>query len=102
MNTPGAKAYRPWNPELYAQQAHSPAAKLPDDDLVFFLIDVVPKLDLSRIHAPYQDETRGAPPFDPAMMVCLLLYAYCVGVFSSRKIAMACELLFRNPVVPYL
>jgi transposase len=91
MNTPGAKAYRPWNPELYAQQAHSPAAKLPDDDLVFFLIDVVPKLDLSRIHAPYQDETRGAPPFDPAMMVCLLLYAYCIGVFSSRKIAKACR-----------
>ena len=91
MNTPGAKAYRPWTPELYAQQAHAPAAKLPEDDLVFFLIDVVPKLDLSQIHAPYQDETRGAPPFDPAMMTCLLLYAYCVGVFSSRKIATACE-----------
>ena len=41
MSTPGAKAYRPWTPELYAQQAHAPAAKLPDDDLVFFLIDVV-------------------------------------------------------------
>jgi transposase len=91
MNTAGAKAYRPWTPELYAQQTHAPATKLPDDDLVFFLIDVVSKLDLSRIHAPYQDETRGAPPFDPAMMVCLLLYAYCVGVFSSRKIARACE-----------
>src|SRR3954471_24980772 len=91
MSTPGTKAYRPWTPELYAQQAHAPATKLPDDDLVFFLIDVVPKLDLSSIHAPYQDETRGAPPFDPAMMVCLLLYAYCVGVFSSRKIALACE-----------
>src|SRR3954453_24265799 len=91
MSTAGSKAYRPWNPELYAQQAHAPAAKLPEDDLVFFLIDVVPRLDLSRIHAPYQDETRGAPPFDPAMMVCLLLYAYCVGVFSSRKIAQACE-----------
>src|ERR1700687_2939981 len=91
MNTPGAKTYRPWNPHVYAQQAHSPAAKLPDDDLVFFLIDVVPKLDLSKIHAPYQDETRGAPPFDPAMMVCLLLYSYCVGVFSSRKVARACE-----------
>src|SRR5271166_3378184 len=91
MNTAGGKAYRPWTPELYAHQAHAPAAKLPDDDLVFFLIDVVPKLDLSQIHAPYQDETRGAPPFDPAMMVCLLLYAYCVGVFSSRKIAQACE-----------
>jgi transposase len=91
MNTPGPKAYRPWTPEVYAQQAHSPAAKLPDDDLVFFLIDAVPKLDLSQIHAPYQDEARGAPPFDPAMMVCLLLYAYCIGVFSSRKIALACE-----------
>jgi transposase len=91
MSTPGTKAYRPWTPELYAQQAHAPAAKLPDDDLVFFLIDIVPKLDLSKIHAPYQDETRGAPPFAPAMMTCLLLYAYCVGAFSSRKIAKACE-----------
>jgi transposase len=91
MNAPGGKAYRPWTPELYAQQAHAPAAKLPEDDLVFFLLDVVPKLDLSKIHAVYQDETRGAPPFDPAMMTCLLLYAYCVGVFSSRKIAQACE-----------
>ena len=91
MNTAGGKAYRPWTPELYAHQAHAPAAKLPEDDLVFFLIDVVPKLDLSPIHAPYQDETRGAPPFDPALMTCLLLYAYCVGVFSSRKIAQACE-----------
>jgi transposase len=64
---------------------------LPQDDLVFFLLDTVPKLNLSRFYAPYEDETRGAPPFDPQMMVCLLLYAYCVGVFSSRKIAQACE-----------
>jgi transposase len=91
MDTPGGKAYRPWNPETYAQQAHAPAAQLPEDDLVFFLLDVVPTLDLAPIHATYQDETRGAPPFDPALMTCLLLYAYCVGVFSSRKIAQACE-----------
>src|SRR3954469_6919876 len=91
MDTPGGKAYRPWNPETYAHQAHAPAAQLPQDDLVFFLLDVVPTLDLSPIHATYQDETRGAPPFDPAMMTCLWLYAYCVGVFSSRKIAQACE-----------
>jgi transposase len=91
MKTPGAKASRPWNPEAYARQAHAPDAQLPEDDLVFFLLDVVPKLDLSRIHAVYQDETRGAPPFDPAMMTGLLLYSYCVGVFSSRKIALACE-----------
>jgi transposase len=91
MKNTGSKTYRPWTPELYVHQSHAPLAKLPDDDLVFFLIDVVPKLDLSKIHAVYQDETRGAPPFDPAMMTCLLLYAYCVGVFSSRKIARACE-----------
>jgi transposase len=91
MKTPGGKAYRPWTPELYARQAHAPGVQLPEDDLVFFLLDVVPNLDLSKIHAVYQDETRGAPPFDPAMMVCLLLYSYCVGVFSSRKIAQACE-----------
>jgi transposase len=59
--------------------------------LVFFLLDTVSQLDLQRVYAPYEEETRGAPPFAPAMMVCLLLYAYCVGVFSSRKMALACE-----------
>src|SRR5216683_5404952 len=91
MRNRGGKTYRPWEPQRYRQEAHSPAAKLPEGDLVFFLIDTVSRLDLRRFYAPYEDETRGAPPFDPAMMVCLLLYAYCVGVFSSRKIALACE-----------
>jgi transposase len=59
--------------------------------VVFFLLDTVPRLDLRRFYAPYETATRGAPPFDPAMMVCLLLYAYCVGVFSRRKSALACE-----------
>ena len=91
MSDAHGKPYRPWSPEHYRQEAHSPEAKLPADDLVFFLLDTVPHLDLSRVYAPYEAETRGAPPFDPQMMVCLLLYAYCVGVFSSRKIAQACE-----------
>ncbi|MEE9146499.1 MAG: transposase [Candidatus Tectomicrobia bacterium] len=91
MREHGGKSYRPWEPQRYRQQAHSPASKLPEGDLVFFLLDTVPKLDVSHIYAPYEKETRGAPPFDPAMMVCLLLYAYSVGVFSSRKIALACE-----------
>jgi transposase len=91
MSEGGGKTYRPWEPERYRQDAQSPAAKLPEGDVVFFLIDTVPQLDLQRFYAPYEEETRGAPPFDPAMMVCLLLYAYCVGVFSSRKIALACE-----------
>ena len=91
MSEDGGKTYRPWEPQRYRQQAHSPASKLPEGDRVFFLLDVVPKLDVRRFYAPYEQETRGGPPFDPAMMVCLLLYAYCVGVFSSRKIALACE-----------
>jgi transposase len=91
MSEPQRKTYRPWEPQRYRQEAQSPDAKLPEGDVVFFLLDMVPKLDLRRFYTPYEDETRGAPPFDPAMMVCLLLYAYCVGVFSSRKIAQACE-----------
>ena len=91
MRQHDGKTYRPWEPQRYQHEAHSPAAKLPEGDLVFFLLDTVPQLDLSHFYAPYEAETRGAPPFDPAMMVCLLLYAYCVGVFSSRKIALACE-----------
>ena len=67
------KPYRPWNPEHYRYEAHSPETKLPQDDLVFFLLDIVPHLDLSRFYAPYEAETRGAPPFAPGMMVCLLL-----------------------------
>src|SRR5881628_1415619 len=91
MSEHSGKTYRPWEPERYQHEAQSPASKLPEGDLVFFLIDTVPRLNLQRFYAPYEEETRGAPPFDPAMMVCLLLYAYCVGVFSSRKIALACE-----------
>src|SRR6266508_1650068 len=91
MSEQHGKTYRSWDPERYRHEAQSPAAKLPEGDLVFFLLDTVPRLNLGRVYAPYETETRGAPPFDPAEMVCLLLYAYCVGVFSSRKIALACE-----------
>ena len=91
MRESSRKTYRPWEHQRYRQEAHSPEAKLPEGDVVFFVLDTVSKLDLRRFYALYEDETRGAPPFDPAMMVCLLLYAYCVGVFSSRKIAQACE-----------
>src|SRR5262250_2607338 len=91
MSEQHGKTYRPWEPQRYRQEVHSPEAKLPEGDRVFFLLDTVPQLALGRFYAPYETETRGAPPFDPAMMVCLLLYAYCVGVFSSRKMALACE-----------
>src|SRR4029450_1848110 len=91
MSESQRKTYRPWEPQRYRQEAQSPDAKLPAGDVVFFLLDLVPQLALRRFYAPYEDDPRGAPPFDPAMMVCLVLYAYCVGVFSSRKMAQACE-----------
>jgi transposase len=85
------KNYRPWDAQQSIQQAVSPREALPEDDLVFFLLDTVPELDLSAFHQPYARELRGQPPFDVTMMVTLLVYAYAVGVCSSRKIAAACE-----------
>lgn len=85
------KNYRAWDAQQCSQQAVSPQEALPEDDLVFFLLDTTPQLDLSAFHRHYADETRGQPPFDVTMMVTLLVYSYCVGVCSSRKIAAACE-----------
>jgi len=81
------KNYRPWDAQESSRQAVSPREALPEDDLVFFLLDTVPELDLSAFHRHYAQELRGQPPFDVAMLV----YAYSVGVCSSRKIAAACE-----------
>jgi transposase len=85
------KNYRPWDADQGSQEPVSPRDALPEDDLVFFLLDLVPQLDLSPFHAHYARELRGQPPFDVTMMVTLVVYAYCVGVCSSRKIAAACE-----------
>ena len=63
---------------------------LPADDLVWFISDTVDELDLSAILASYETgDGRGQPPYHPVMMVKLLLYAYCVGAPSSRKIEQA-------------
>src|SRR5947209_18256874 len=86
MATEQGKKYRPWDPEQFATHPYTAADRLPEDDLVFFLLDVIPQLDLSRFYASYEVEKRGAPPYDPGMMATLLFYAYAVGVFSSRKI----------------
>jgi transposase len=91
MQDQSVKTFRSWFPDLYVEESHSPASVLPDDDLVFFLLETVPRLDLSSFYAYYERETRGAPPCNPTMMATLLIYSYSVGVFSSRKIASACE-----------
>jgi transposase len=85
------KTYRAWDAQRGSEQSVSPRDVLPEDDLVFFLLDAIPQLSLSAFHQHYAQELRGQPPFDVTMMVTLLIYAYCVGVRSSRKIAAACE-----------
>lgn len=68
----------------------SPEEWLASDHLVYFLLDVGEVLDLRAIEARYQSkDSRGTRPYDPRMMVLLLLYAYCVGRPSSRRIERA-------------
>jgi transposase len=85
------KSYRAWDAQQSCQEAVSPRDVLPEDDLAFFLLDLIPQIDLAPFHQYYAGELRGQPPFDVTMMVTLLVYAYCIGVRSSRKIAAACE-----------
>jgi transposase len=81
-----AKTYRPYVPEQDLLLPPSLRHWLPDDHLAYFVSDLVDQLDLSAITALYEDEERGQPPYHPVMMTKVLVYAYCVGVFSSRKI----------------
>jgi transposase len=85
------KTYRPWDAQQNGLDPVAPRDALPENDLVFFLIDLIPQLDLGPFHSYYASELRGQPPFDVTMMVTLLVYAYSVGVCPSRKIAAACE-----------
>jgi transposase len=80
------KSYRPYYPEEDLLLPPSLREWLPENHLAYFVSDVVDQLDLSAMDAVYGNEKRGQPPYDPRMMTKLLVYAYCVGVFSSRRI----------------
>ena len=86
-----SKTFRPWDIEqrwLLPPSVHELVAP---GHLAHFVRDTVrEQLDLGAIFSVYQEE-RGSPPYHPAMMVALLLYAYSRGVYSSRQIARACE-----------
>jgi transposase len=86
-----AKRFRAWDALEGRQEIVSPETMLPEDDLVFFLLDTIPQLDLSAFYEYYSTDGRGQPPYSVEMMGTLLVYSYSVGVFSSRKIAAACE-----------
>jgi transposase len=85
------KTYRDWSPDQPSFFPPSPQDWLPEDDLVYFLIDTVAAIDLTPFFAHYERELRGQPPFHPRMMVTLLLYCYATGTRSSRRIMNRCR-----------
>lgn len=85
-----AKTFRPWDVEQRWLLPPSVQEMVPAGHLSHFVRETVQhELDLSEILTAY-DEERGYPPYHPVMMTALLLYAYCQGLYSSRKIAKAC------------
>jgi transposase len=85
------KAFREWEPDQRVLFPPSASELVPEGHPAHFVREVVRReLDLTRIYADYV-EARGQPPYHPAMMVALLLYAYSRGVRSSRRIAQGCE-----------
>ena len=84
------KQFRSWDLDQPYLLPPSLRDWLPSDHLVYRVLDLVNCLDLSEIVAEYLGkDPRGTRPYDPRMMMSLLLYSYCVGVRSSRKIEQA-------------
>src|SRR5919204_5569933 len=84
------KAFRLYDPDQVLLLAPVLRDWVPDGDLAHFVADLVDSgaLDFSAIYADYTEE-RGFPPYDPRLMVKLLVYGYAVGVTSSRKLERA-------------
>jgi len=81
--------FKPYQPNQLFLLPPDMRAWLPDDHLVYFVMDVVEQMDLCAIYQRYENSKGGQPPFDPKMMVGLLFYAYCIGLPSSRKVEKA-------------
>ncbi len=81
-----AKTFRPFDRDQMLLMPPSLQDWVPEGHLAHFVAEVVDSLDLSAIEGAYTEE-RGYPPYDPRMMVAVLLYAYCTGVYASRRIA---------------
>jgi transposase len=86
-----SKTFRPWKIEEPLFLPPTVQDFVGPDHLARFVLSLVKEaIDLTPIIGTYGSE-RGQPPFDPTMMTVLLLYAYCCGVYSSRRIAKACR-----------
>src|ERR1700679_2408422 len=79
--------YRPYMPEQGLLLPESLSDWLPEDHLAQFVSDAVDALGFEAFHARYEGDGRRRQPFDPRMMVKVMIYGYATGVFSSRKLA---------------
>lgn len=85
-----SKRYRPWNPNQMVLFPHAMRDALEEGHIVFRILDVVDALDISCVTDRMEEkDPPGTRPYHPRMMLALLMYAYCCGVYSSRKIAAA-------------
>lgn len=83
------KTFRPYDPDQVLMMAPVLQEWVPEGDLAHFVSDLVEdSLDLSEIYASYEEE-RGYPPYDPRLMLKLLIYGYATGTVSSRKLEQA-------------
>ena len=83
--------FRPYSPDQSLLLPPDVREWLPEGHLAHHVSDLVDGLDLTAFYAPYEGDGRRNAPYDPRMMVKVLLYAYATGVFSSRGIARALE-----------
>lgn len=83
------KCFRDYDPEQPYLLPPDPMEWLPDGHLAFFIHELVQHLDLSGIYADYTPSVGGRPPLEPRMMVAVWVYAYAVGIRSSRKVQAA-------------
>lgn len=86
----GHKQYREWQTGQSFLLPPSPRDWLEEGHLAYFILDVVEELDLRAIEDEIQSrDARGTRPYSPRMMLALLVYGYCRGIYSSRRIARA-------------
>jgi transposase len=80
-------SFLPYEPKQDFLLPPSLAEWLPENHLVYFVSEIIDRLDLQIFYARYEGDGRRNQPYDPAMLVKVLLYGYATGVFSSRKMA---------------
>ena len=86
-----SKTFRKWSPNQGSLFSRDPRELIEEKHLSRVLLKIVSKLDLSRMYSNYRGSVGGQPPYEPRMMLSVLLYGYMRGVYSSRELERACK-----------